>query len=105
MSTCARVKAAARPTNSVNDELVGEDDRDIVDAPGAGEFGVRPRGVVAIQNMVDVDEGGENGENTSDVIVGNGDGERGNGERGVIDGEGNDERGATGDVTQEWGDR
>ena len=30
--------------------------------------------------MVDVDEGGENGENTSDIMVGNGDGETENGD-------------------------
>ena len=82
MSTRAR-KAATWHVNSVNDELVGEEDGDIVDAPGHGEFGARPRGDVAVQNMVDVDEGGENGENTSDIIGGIGDGDRGSGERGV----------------------
>ena len=58
MSTRAR-KAAARPINSVNEELMGEEDVDIVEAPSAGEFGG----------------------DTSDIMVGNADDERGNVER------------------------
>ena len=109
MSTCARVKAAARPPNRVEDELVGE----TKEVPGAAEFATRPRGAGALQNMPYIDGGGEDIEDRSEIIEGNG--ERGDGERGAIgdvtqDGglgleyrreiiEGNDERGATRDVT------
>ena len=72
----------------MNEELVGEEDGDIVDAPGHGEFGARPRGGGALQNMLHIDGGGHDSEDRSDII-------EGNGERGAIgdvdiDGEGED---------------
>ena len=44
MSTRAQ-KTAARPVNSVNDELVGEEDGDIVDAPVTESLGLDPEEV------------------------------------------------------------
>ena len=61
--------------------MVREDNGDIVEVPGAGEFGARG----SLQNVMHIEEGDEGGQHASDV--GNGDVERGNGERGVNDGE------------------
>ena len=77
MSTHARTatRAVARSPNPVEDELVGEDEGDMVEVPGAVEFGARPRGAGALQNIPDIDGGGEDLEDRREIIEG--DGERG----------------------------
>ena len=72
MSTRARAptRAATRPPNPVEDELVGSEEGNVVEVPGTAELGAGPRGAGTPQITLDIDVMAEDSEVMSEIIDG-----------------------------------